>query len=811
MSDERNDPVTRHVLISGHVIGVGMRRTVERVARRLSMGGWVRNRADGRVEMMFTAPRDVADRFPDDLRREPAGTGIDAIDMRDVRPRDFRRFRVLRTFGRRDTAPPPNPTDERHAPSGVPVVNVDKSMLGACQRAYDNLPTPLRRHVDLQTPLRNWRFGQFRAGAEAQGMHLRHLGENAPPLLFADDGQRRFGLDSTRPSWLPTLSIDIFNDKRLTKTVLQAHDLPVPRGAVVETYDEGLRTFRDIGRAVAVKPVFGSDSRGVTTAIVNEDEFSAAWAFAQSTRPGAAVIVEENITGADLRILLAGQDLIVAYLRIHANIVGDGTKTVMQLVDEKNALRRKLPGVAAKYLIQKDAFERTVLREQDLNFESVPRDGQLVLLGLRPNFTDGADMVPVTELLHPEIAEMCRNVVGVLGTKGWWGLDILSEDFTAPLSQARTVLCEANSRPVGGVFRYVTHGTHTYFIEEALARTSTLAPETPAQSGDTWNVLTSLAPGALPEQDCGTVEPTPSGSVVGFGADRVQALNYHRLLRGEFGPALECVVSDARDIRRGVICDVPDPQLDQAVPPVGDPLRDRVVENLGADWQQLTNMVMRHAGGDLLSLSDNGSFAVSILRLRRRLAFYDLLSTADIPHVPLIEIRSNQDAETLPDWARSGGELLIKSPRTRLRVLRAANWNAMEAHLQSAPATDGATQILLAPSLRRDLEAVVVGDSVLLWALRMSGGTTVIPMASDAMDRLARDAVAAIPGLVTATVRFALSAKDAAPAAWAISDIVSTVTVQDYPDHADMLVRAQIDYLLGSGIRINIGNDAAKS
>ncbi len=685
-------------------------------------------------------------------------------------------------------------------------------MLGACQLAYDNLPTPLRRHVDLQTPLRNWRFGQFRAGADAQGMHLRHLGENAPPLLFADDGQRRFGLDSTRPSWLPTLSIDISNDKRLTKTVLQAHGLPVPRGAIVETYDEGLRTFRDIGRAVAVKPVFGSDSRGVTTAIVNEDEFSAAWAFAQSTRPGAAVIVEENITGADLRILLAGQDLIVAYLRIHANIVGDGTKTVMQLVDDKNALRRKLPGVAAKYLIQKGAFERTVLQGQGLDFNSVPRDGQLVLLGLRPNFTDGADMVPVTELLHPEIAEMCRKVVGVLGAKGWWGLDILSEDFTAPLSQARTVLCEANSRPVGGVFRYVTHGTHTYFIEEALARTSTLAPETPAQPGGTWNVLTSLASDDLPEQDRGTVEQTPSGSVTGFGSDRVQALNYHRQLRGEFGPALECVVSAARDIRRGVVCDVPDPQPDQAaVSPVGAPLRDRVIDGLGPDWQQLTDTVMHHAGGDLLSLSDNGSFAVSILRLRRRLAFYDLLSTADIPHVPLIDIRSDQDAETLPDWARSGGELLVKSPRTRLRVLRAANWNAMETHLRTALTTGGATQTLLAPSLRRDLEAVVVGGSIMLWALRAPGGATVIPMASDAMERLARDAVAAIPGLVTATVRFALSAKDADPATWAISDIVSTVTVQDYPDHADMLVRAQIDYLLGSGVRINIGNDTTES
>ena len=42
--------VRAHVLVSGHVQGVGFRWSVERVARGEGLGGWVRNRRDGRVE-----------------------------------------------------------------------------------------------------------------------------------------------------------------------------------------------------------------------------------------------------------------------------------------------------------------------------------------------------------------------------------------------------------------------------------------------------------------------------------------------------------------------------------------------------------------------------------------------------------------------------------------------------------------------------------------------------------------------------------------------------------------------------------------
>jgi acylphosphatase len=89
-----DDQVCRRVLFHGRVQGVGFRMTAARIARRFPVGGTVRNRPDGTVELVAAGASHDVEAFLDALRdamrgnisREdvsqgPAGVAADRFEI----------------------------------------------------------------------------------------------------------------------------------------------------------------------------------------------------------------------------------------------------------------------------------------------------------------------------------------------------------------------------------------------------------------------------------------------------------------------------------------------------------------------------------------------------------------------------------------------------------------------------------------------------------------------------------------------------------------------------------------------------------
>lgn len=81
-------------VVSGRVQGVWYRETCRREAERLAVTGWVRNRADGAVEIEAEGEREAVEALVRWARTGPPRALVDAVTLDDLEPRGALRFEV---------------------------------------------------------------------------------------------------------------------------------------------------------------------------------------------------------------------------------------------------------------------------------------------------------------------------------------------------------------------------------------------------------------------------------------------------------------------------------------------------------------------------------------------------------------------------------------------------------------------------------------------------------------------------------------------------------------------------------------------
>ena len=80
------------LIIKGRVQGVGYRWWARVEARRLRLDGWVRNRAEGAVELMACGPPDLLEQLIKACRFGPPAADVDSIDRFEAEDEGLRGF-----------------------------------------------------------------------------------------------------------------------------------------------------------------------------------------------------------------------------------------------------------------------------------------------------------------------------------------------------------------------------------------------------------------------------------------------------------------------------------------------------------------------------------------------------------------------------------------------------------------------------------------------------------------------------------------------------------------------------------------------
>ena len=223
-------------------------------------------------------------------------------------------------------------------------------------------------------------------------------------------------------------AVNIAKDKALTKEYLSKAGLPVAEGSRFkdnETDKEILKFCNKLGYPLVLKPTDGIKGQGVVTNIQNDVELTAALQFVRDKLGHKDVLVERYVKGEELRVYYLENNILGAYIKRPASVVGDGICTIQELINQKNNKKKRDPYLSSR-LIKVDLEVVNTLKKNNYTLDTVPPKDQQVYLQGKCNLSAGGDSVEVTEQLPTYIKEVASKVSQAIPGLVHGGIDIIA-------------------------------------------------------------------------------------------------------------------------------------------------------------------------------------------------------------------------------------------------------------------------------------------------------------------------------------------------------------------------------------------------
>ncbi|MBK9399503.1 MAG: cyanophycin synthetase [Bacteroidetes bacterium] len=279
--------------------------------------------------------------------------------------------------------------------------------------------------------------------AAARGIPWIRLNRHSLVMLGYGVNQKR--IQATITSQTGSIAVEIACDKEETKNLLEAANIPVPKGRIIYDEEDLENAIVSIGFPMVIKPVNGNHGRGATINIRSKEDAIEALGLAKKI--SRAVICEKYITGFDHRVLVIDYKFVAAAKRTPAMVKGDGKLNIQQLIDEVNKDPRRGYG-HEKVLtaIKVDEMTNNILLEKGLTLESVLPAGEILYLKSTANISTGGTATDISDHVHPHNIFMAERIARIIGLD-ICGIDIMADDLGLPISETGGAILEVNAAP----------------------------------------------------------------------------------------------------------------------------------------------------------------------------------------------------------------------------------------------------------------------------------------------------------------------------------------------------------------------------
>lgn len=258
-----------------------------------------------------------------------------------------------------------------------------------------------------------------------------------------------------RDSYIAVLAME---NKVVTKKILRDNGIPVPDGEEFADRESAARRIGPyVGKPVVVKPKSTNFGLGISIFEKGASEEDLLKAVDIALKEDRTVMIESFVTGQEYRFLVIDGRVEAVLKRVPANVTGDGTHTIEELIAIKNRHPFRGEGYTAPLKkIKIDDQTLLYLKQQGLDVTAVPQAGKTVFLRGNSNISTGGDSIDMTDTMPETFKTIAVDAARAVGAV-FCGVDMMIDDYSNPDSHFGII--ELNFNPSTDMHAYPYQGT----------------------------------------------------------------------------------------------------------------------------------------------------------------------------------------------------------------------------------------------------------------------------------------------------------------------------------------------------------------
>jgi glutamate--cysteine ligase len=305
--------------------------------------------------------------------------------------------------------------------------------------------------------------------AVKRGVSFEILDRKENFIRFSQNENIQYIKQATKTSLDNYACILAMENKLVTKKILNEAGIRVPKGM---EYTEPGKAKSDYlffkGKPVVVKPNQTNFGIGISILKENKDMNVFERAVDIAFEHDSTILIEEFIEGKEFSFFVIADEVAAILHRVPANVTGDGTLSIQELIQLKNQDPLRGKGYHTPLeKIQTGEAESMFLASQQKNFDYIPSDGEIVFLRENSNISTGGDSIDFTDGIPDSYKQLAIQAAKAMNVK-ITGLDMIIQDYKQDANFDNYAIIEMNFNPAIHIHCHPFKGKNRKLYEKIM-------------------------------------------------------------------------------------------------------------------------------------------------------------------------------------------------------------------------------------------------------------------------------------------------------------------------------------------------------